>query len=777
VTGSSREWLRELNLDPRRRVAAGLGAEVVRRYQEEFVQQCWEQVGEVLKANEQLSWGRLSLEASQRIFERHYRPLPTDRFLQMTTPLHRRTLQQEEETVLSRIGQTSIPAAMVDPAFRRAISPQRPLIKSTAVRLRAETRLSASSTSNLRFNLVEKMAAGDPDVDPTRFTPDGLTASVLLEKLVNQEPVPIPGIEIDPVTARDLRAETEQFAGVSFQEEPLKIEVRDDITRTGLVTARQIDSVRLFEDRPDQESIPKINMHATITELLEMAVQEPEAIGVLISLSEGDVLPVLKPIRLGSSGEVLIADPGSTSGTVAGTIDVGSLGGRISITTLLTALPVGVFSATGAAGPRIEENAEGELVVADPVSGSELFRLSITGATVGVGLNPIFSPSPISTSVPPVGPVAPPVGPVAPPVGPVAPPVGPVAPPAAPRTKTVPLPAKDDTEAIERFKEQMTETIQALKLNEPVSTGSLVAFPLPDVRDTLDKRINPLVMIRRRLKQIVNLETGDLWETAPTDAGVAMPDTNDRLVASPVLPAPMYEFLAETSSERFLPGAGKIPPDSITVLQTNPRFIEAFMVGLNTEMNRELLWRRYPTKQQGTPFRFFWDWEDGKPDLDEPIQDWEKPLGSNLRSDGNGRQVVLVIRGELLQRYPNTVIQAWKAAADGNLVDPPGEQDVREPVFQGKFEPEIAFAGFDLTPEVLRQGHGWFFVLQQQPTQPRFGFDLDQLIAAGVQEGQHFAPDNQALLNAGNSAEVAFKTLQKPFRIAIHAEHILKFTD
>jgi hypothetical protein len=522
--------------------------------------------------------------------------------------------------------------------------------------------------------------------------------------------------------------------------------VRDDITRTGLVTARQIDSVRLFEDLPDRRSFPKINMYDTMAGLIETAVQDPEAVGVLISLSEGELLPKLKPIRLGSSGEVLIADPGSTTGTVAGTIDVDSLGDRTSITDLLAALPVGVFSTTTDGGADIAANAEGELVVTDTASGSELISLSITDTILGVGLDSLIS------APPPVG----------------------LAPPARPRTKTVPLPARDDTRAIERFRERMTETIQALQLNEPVATGSLVAFPLPDVRDTLDKRIDPLVMIRRRLQQIVNLETGDLWEQAETDAGVAMPDTKDRLVVSPVLPAPMYEFLAETSSERFLPGAGKIPPDSITVLETNPRFIEAFMVGLNTEMNRELLWRRYPTEQQGTPFRFFWDWEDGKPDLEQPIQDWEKPLGSNLRSVGNGSQVVLLIRGELLRRYPNTVIQAWKSADGENLEDPPGDKDVREPVFQGKFEPEIAFAGFDLTPEVLVQDPGWFFVLQEQPTQPRFGFDVADLEAASVAVGQHFAPDNADLLDAGNSAVVAFKTLQRPVRVAVHARHILE---
>jgi hypothetical protein len=734
LTDDSRDWLRELNLDPRRRVAAGLGAEVVRRYQEEFVQLCWEQVGEVLKANEQLSWGRLSLEASHRIFERHYRPLPTPRFLQMTTPLHQRTLQQGAATILSRIRQTSMPAAMTDQAFRRTISPQRPLIKRTTRRLRRENRLNVSTT------LVEKLAAGDLDVDPTAFTPDGLTASVLLDKLVNQEPVPIPGIKVDPVAARKMRAEIQKFTGVSFQKEPLKIEVRDNIAKTGLVTARQIDGVRLLEDRSNQESIPKINVHATIAELLKVAARESEAVGVLISLRDGDALPVLKPIRLGPSGEVLIADPGSTAGTVAGNIDVGSLRDPASVTDLLAALPVGVFSTTGAGAPRIRANPAGEVVAVDPISGSELMRLSVTNGILGAGLNEFVN-----------------------------------APPAR-QTKTIPLPAKNDKGAIRRFNKQMTATIRALGLNEPVPTGLLVAFPLPDAREALDRRINPLVTVRRRLKQIVNRETGDLWEQAGTDAGVAMPDTEDRLVASPVLPAPMYEFLAETSSERFLPGAGNIPPDSITVLRTNPRFIEAFMVGLNTEMNRELLWRRYPTEQHGTPFRFFWDWEDGEPDLIEPIQEWTKPLGSNLRGDASGNQVVLLIRGELLRRYPNTVIQAWKAKND-NLVDPPGKKDIRQPVFQGKFEPEIAFAGFDLTADALLQGPGWFFVLQQQPTQPRFGFEVADLRNGGVEGGQFYAPQNNALLNAANSAEVASQTLQKPFRLAVHARHILTPSD
>ena len=41
-------------------------------------------------------------------------------------------------------------------------------------------------------------------------------------------------------------------------------------------------------------------------------------------------------------------------------------------------------------------------------------------------------------------------------------------------------------------------------------------------------------------------------------------------------------------------------------LKTNRRFMEAYMVGLNVEMGRELLWRGFPTDQRGTYFDHFW---------------------------------------------------------------------------------------------------------------------------------------------------------------------------
>ena len=69
----------------------------------------------------------------------------------------------------------------------------------------------------------------------------------------------------------------------------------------------------------------------------------------------------------------------------------------------------------------------------------------------------------------------------------------------------------------------------------------------------------------------------------------------------------MYEPLRDLSDELFLPNLNLIEQNSITLLETNQKFIEAYMVGLNHEFARELLWREYPTDQRGSYFRQFWD--------------------------------------------------------------------------------------------------------------------------------------------------------------------------
>jgi hypothetical protein len=267
-------------------------------------------------------------------------------------------------------------------------------------------------------------------------------------------------------------------------------------------------------------------------------------------------------------------------------------------------------------------------------------------------------------------------------------------------------------------------------------------------------------------------------------------------MAAPEIDVPVYNYLARLDPERFLPGVGEIPDEAITLLETNPRFIESVLVGLNFEMNRELLWRAFPTDQRGTPFRRFWDWVDGGDDIPN-IHEWPKQnlLGTNGRS-GAGGQIALLVRGRLLRRYPNTSIYAWRSR-NGVLVNPPTAADIRKPVFAGVLGTDIVFVGFDLTDAELLQGDGWFFVLQQQPTEPRFGFDEFTGTGAppalgpswsdatwahtGTARGRYLRITNNPLANVvrgparfvDHAAHLAAITQQKPVRVAVHARSMI----
>jgi hypothetical protein len=239
-------------------------------------------------------------------------------------------------------------------------------------------------------------------------------------------------------------------------------------------------------------------------------------------------------------------------------------------------------------------------------------------------------------------------------------------------------------------------------------------------------------------------------------------------MAYPVIDEPLYIPLTRISSELFLPRINLIPPNSITLLETNRPFIEAVCVGANYEWCREALWQEYPTDQRGSPLRQFWSVAESldAATIDEaerekrrditPIDKW--PARSTLGAHdpavrGTGRKkrenIVLTVRGDLLLRYPTAVITARRAQwqmANGRInnalervmvplteaeEDNPPKDKLRTPVLEAKVDPDIYFFGFDLTENDVRGGTGakqsddpgWFFVIQERPGEPRFGLD------------------------------------------------------
>ena len=265
----------------------------------------------------------------------------------------------------------------------------------------------------------------------------------------------------------------------------------------------------------------------------------------------------------------------------------------------------------------------------------------------------------------------------------------------------------------------------------------------------------------------------------------------------PSFPQPMYEALRELAPDLLLPGVELIPPDSITLLQTNPPVIAAFMLGLNHEMSRELLWREYPSDLRATCFRRFWAGPAEMPDLHRWPAD--SALGAQVADGSGDEHLVLLVRGELLQRYPRTMIYAI-AAVDRRT---PGTER-RYPIFRASLGPDLTCFGFDLSADEVRGGAsaaGWFFVIEQPAGQARFGFDesvatgrdLSQLASWNDLAWGDMAatPDLLARLShapiAGsllrrrigslewglNAGHMAGITLQRPVRVLQHAADLL----
>ena len=283
--------------------------------------------------------------------------------------------------------------------------------------------------------------------------------------------------------------------------------------------------------------------------------------------------------------------------------------------------------------------------------------------------------------------------------------------------------------------------------------------------------LTPSATFPRRLRHLVGLPDRLI------DGMVPRPDGDiDEIMAYPVFDRPMYEPLVGLGDELFLPNLQLIAENSITLLEANQPFIESYLVGLNHEMARELLWREYPTDQRGSPFRQFWDVREPlalrgdtpahREELRDipPLHEWG--AGTDLgdhdhrRPPGDAhRALVLVIRGELLKRYPTAVIYAhraaWQRRADGSidrtqprrLVDIPPAQEtnppatvVRLPQFSASVKPDITFLGFDLDAGAVKGGvpgpgtpdpdPGWFFVIKERPGDVRFGLDVDSDLSA-----------------------------------------------
>ncbi len=643
---TDKNWVHELNLDPRHRLAAGFGTRVVQAGQEEYMDAAWGQIGDVLEANRRIRHAQLAQLVSQAWWfsevSGHLAAKPT-RVLRLAAPAHRHVLLADTQVTTTT-------------AFQPA--PGTPAVGS-------------SGSATLRHRLATSLAGTTPLSAPMRriTRPGGRLAR-----------------RLEPGDGEELFARID--AGEVSAAPP-------KVTPPGLVTT---------DDVADTVDVPP----------LPGWVPDPLA---------GWLLALLRRWRwlhwLVLAIAVLLV--------VVGLVLLFAVRGAVGITLGVLALALGlVLLALWWALRR----SEAALDRADTLRPGGLDVDGVDRLPDAPGFE-LFEPGGEPPSAPPG--------------------------------------SRGDSPTAVRFKDALRDWARLYAASERVGHEPVWArfgtAGITKLAGATAGALEPAKTIPKRIFAGITL---------PPRVVADLEEDFGEVMAYPRIDTPMYEPLRDLSDEYLLPNLNLIPPNTISLLETNQAFIEAYLVGLNHEMARELLWREYPTDQRGTPFRQFWDVSGARPEpgldaeaakeslLDIPeLHRWPRAskLGDHDHRERPGdtgeeeaeEEAVLVIRGELLKKYPTAVIYAHKARWDSENgkadptkerilhpleaaqeADPPPDL-VKTPLYEARVDPDITFFGFDLTVPVAKGGTGddpdddagWFFCIKERPGEPRFGFDIE----------------------------------------------------
>jgi len=857
----SHKWFRQLNENPAFRLGAGFGAEVVREHQEEYMEAAWEQVGELDELNRLLRGGQLSRAASNRI----HLALGDDveredsqhlgRLLQFTRPLQGRLPDRQPGT--EDVGRTlkrkleeagDFPEPVLSPAYRRLTSPRGALARNA--------NLSLQQPNVSPTDPVPPTAFADEFVEG-RTTPADLAEELdpRIVTLDDMAPTPFGGVtpfvplsgdleDADPPALLTTRASSAfGFSVVDPSTPPSTITAPDTGGVDSTIPSRDDPPVERdgIEGLPDEllrvhrlgnwaHSLPAMDLEPAdirtatpaddaafvvrkIDTQLERAIEQTSrAIQELRSLRPAD----------GESGTTSAAAEGSTAdGERSPGADL-ALESVVAVDEQLRAVGTTTFeplnrtldnllSTRPGAVPAAIENDKSRLV-SDLVEHHETAKASLAALRAYLGDETIddgdLEPTGIDGKLPfdlgefglgdagPIDPGGVDAGDhpgVDPNTGP--PDVGP------------------ENDYIDKTTAHMVELLERIeRLRGSLNYGDEVLQSPDDLEDDVeDVGDGPSIQDPRSIMDLLDPDV-TIPEKVLARADGSGSDLRSRadpleeVLWAPSFDRPMFDPLRKLSEQYLLPGAEDINRKTIGAVSTNPAFVESYLVGLNHEFARELLWRRFPTDRTGTYFRKFWNdvqnpTSDPGPDIQE-IHKWTNPdLGGSIGSPN----VVLILRGELLRQFPNTTIYMAKAewtdeglrtadvsaandvtketveAASGD--DSTDLEDrVKFPIFRGALDPDITFLGFDLAPADAMGGElpedkskletmapsdrpdpGWFFVFEEPMGETRFGFDAGDDSDDDAPMGIHKPADNETVSvdtgKVGEGGEVAWNGL------------------
>lgn len=746
------DWFADLNLAPVNRVIAGLGTRVVVKDQEPLMQSAWAQVGEIDAANRALAMAQLSQALATRMHDR-LSLIDPGRFLTVVRPVAPRVKMANAQLTLAHdIALSATPMSALGGGMRALIRPRGRVAKLVG--------------GEARRTLPNLVSPGGAHRDFTRDyrLPDGIkglsdialaSLSPAAVALAYRQPA-AEAVQLVTSDATMLRTQmplaTAIMTPTVWRDAPADVNVGSIVA--GRMSERIATSARGATDDVVRArwvggmaaGLATVKDERTRADMAQLAVSLHDRLSSVIQVG-----PIAPPIRrpggpvIGGPGGPIVVQPGRPGrGGIGGVVRGGALGPIERISPLRVGAARRSPEAQRVAEPVVRALRDAQWV--QPM----VRRDGIRGGVLEAAWEPRRPPAGGGLTV---------------------------------KDKVADLltPAGTSIAAVVTAAAKLDAVTWRSGVADMVAVADVRALPLTQARDVLDvtkadllTRLDPrtTVVEATRARLSIQLAQASKWLVSE----VIRP-----IMAAPRFDRPMYKALDDYNREWLVPGLGTLPnPEMVTVLEANDAFVEGFLVGLSDEMARELLWREYPTDCRGTYFHRFWDGT--KDELSGPIHRFSrKPLGSHvgLGAPGQSGRAVVVVRGEVVRRYPDLTIMAMKSLPRGAggattddkgrpfLPESPSQGTVARTIFVAPLEPDIMLAGLDLTVDELRKPD-WWIVLSEHPQAPRFRRSEPDLAGHEVR----FAKTT----GLAHGAALAADRLENPNRIAWEAAMFLADT-
>ncbi|MBM6583139.1 hypothetical protein ILT44_23335 [Microvirga sp. BT689] len=685
-------WLAELNTDPEMRVAAALGARVVQQDQEALMAEAWNQLQAISDANRRARWGLVYLSAAVPLHSKRLQLRSAIGILKLTAPvLGRLRLDGPSKTIADRISATALPLSLISANFHRtARYAVRAVERATGLR-------EVTAALQVIDNVADKMLLGKNPAETKRFS--------LVPRLA---PSRFRELFLEDAIAEKIKLAT----GLSLEDTVRRLETFEATIPT---IEQKIDDAREVAHAPDPgigaalqhqpwvviEKAPRTGREvatapgwivsrggegksakrqSAVQKLVEVDRERLANIGAIHNEQRQAAPPdaplFYKKLRLQAGRARRGRDVHLFAGSTENEFRVRNISAEAAKFVVSRTQLDNLRSFLSAATTR---NAQRDAREVDAlVRYNRLSSVLLSEFNLDRQIDPAMR--------------------------------------------------VDEIGEIGQILPGITTADQAAAL------PSIVPLSTAQAREMIVTGLEPTKQYLKMLGWALQLTDDTSEPGRPRRRTPAHP-----IMAAPHFDNPVVEALKRLDAEWVLGHSDRLPPNSISLFVTNARFVEAFLVGANYEMARELRWRRYPTDLMGTSFARFWPTQEDTPDID-PIHCWADLLGRHGPADDlhPDEDVVVVVRGDLLRLYPNTDISAVhgriEAIHDGQqapdrrrFIPTPDVPSIRQ-MFRGSLDPDVTYAGLATTRAKLTEpdrddGSCWYIALTQPMDEARFGLD------------------------------------------------------